>query len=329
MKLHANARTCPHSRRLTVDRVEVEGWTLARGGRGRRRERAHGLEVAAPLPRAKASRGCWIVRSAPASVPLRTDEARVAVIAALRRLRMTARRDRRDAGDAGLDGLGDLDPDRAGQALAAGAARAAEPLREARGRASSSTSTSRSSAGSDGRAIASTATVAPVAAGSAGSTSTSRSTTRPARLRRGARRREGRDRGRLPAPRRRALRRLRDPRRATDDRQRQRLPLRDPRACLQALADQTPPHPPLPAADEREGRTLHPHHARRLGLRRHLPHQRRTPPRTHRLARLLQSTTFRRTRADSAHKRPTSSGPGAAPSARSGRGSRRGRRRSP
>jgi hypothetical protein len=29
MKLHANARTCPHSRRLAVDRVEREGWTLA------------------------------------------------------------------------------------------------------------------------------------------------------------------------------------------------------------------------------------------------------------------------------------------------------------
>jgi len=29
MKLHANARTCPRSRRLAVDRVEREGWTLA------------------------------------------------------------------------------------------------------------------------------------------------------------------------------------------------------------------------------------------------------------------------------------------------------------
>ena len=29
MKLHANARTCPHSRRLAVDRVERSGWTLA------------------------------------------------------------------------------------------------------------------------------------------------------------------------------------------------------------------------------------------------------------------------------------------------------------
>ena len=29
MKLHANARTCPKSRRLIVDRVEEEGWSLA------------------------------------------------------------------------------------------------------------------------------------------------------------------------------------------------------------------------------------------------------------------------------------------------------------
>jgi hypothetical protein len=30
MKLHGNAGTCPHSRRLAVERVEGEGWTLAR-----------------------------------------------------------------------------------------------------------------------------------------------------------------------------------------------------------------------------------------------------------------------------------------------------------
>jgi hypothetical protein len=33
---------------------------------------------------------------------------------------------------------------------------------------------------------------------------------------------------------------------------------------------------PAPPADQRQGRALHPHHARRLGLRRHLPRQRRT-----------------------------------------------------
>ena len=32
MKLHPNARTCPRSRCLAVERVEQEGWTLARAG---------------------------------------------------------------------------------------------------------------------------------------------------------------------------------------------------------------------------------------------------------------------------------------------------------
>ena len=30
MRLHPNARTCPHSRLLMVRRVEEEGWTLTR-----------------------------------------------------------------------------------------------------------------------------------------------------------------------------------------------------------------------------------------------------------------------------------------------------------
>ena len=29
MKLHANARTCPKSRRLIVERIEAQGWSLA------------------------------------------------------------------------------------------------------------------------------------------------------------------------------------------------------------------------------------------------------------------------------------------------------------
>ena len=88
MKLHANARTCPHSRRLAVDRVECEGWTLAAAAE------AAGVSVRTVSKwsrryREEGEQGlldrCW----APASVPLRTGEARVAVIAALRRLRMT------------------------------------------------------------------------------------------------------------------------------------------------------------------------------------------------------------------------------------------------
>ena len=51
MKLHANARTCPHSRRLAVDRVGRQGWTLAAAAEAAGVERAHGLEVACSVPR--------------------------------------------------------------------------------------------------------------------------------------------------------------------------------------------------------------------------------------------------------------------------------------
>ena len=88
MKLHANARTCPHSRRLAVERVERESWTLAAAAdaagvsvrtisKWRRRYRVEGEQ------------GLLDRCSTPARVPLRTSEQRIALIAALRRLRMT------------------------------------------------------------------------------------------------------------------------------------------------------------------------------------------------------------------------------------------------
>jgi transposase InsO family protein len=88
MKLHANARTCPRSRRLAVDRVERMGWTLTAAAE------AAGVSVRTVSKwlarfRLEGEQGLFDRCSAPASVPLRTDEARVAVIAALRRLRMT------------------------------------------------------------------------------------------------------------------------------------------------------------------------------------------------------------------------------------------------
>jgi transposase InsO family protein len=88
MKLHANARTCPHSRRLAVDRVERDGWTLAAAAE------AAGVSVRTVSKwlrrfRLEGEQGLLDRCSAPASVPLRTGEARVAMIAALRRLRMT------------------------------------------------------------------------------------------------------------------------------------------------------------------------------------------------------------------------------------------------
>jgi transposase InsO family protein len=87
MNLHGNARTCPKSRRLLVDRLEGE-WSLTEAA-----------EAAGVSERTAAK---WLARwrsegeaglsdrsSAPHTVANRTAEARVEVIAALRRLRMT------------------------------------------------------------------------------------------------------------------------------------------------------------------------------------------------------------------------------------------------
>ena len=87
MKLHANARTCPHSRRLAVGRLE-QGWTLSRVAESagvsvrtvskwRRRYREEGEQ------------GLLDRSSAPAWIPHRTPEERVEAIALLRRQRLT------------------------------------------------------------------------------------------------------------------------------------------------------------------------------------------------------------------------------------------------
>jgi transposase InsO family protein len=88
MKLHANARTCPHSRRLAVERVERQGWALAAAAE------AAGVSVRTVSKwlwryRCEGEQGLLDRCSAPASVPARTDEARIGAIASLRRLRMT------------------------------------------------------------------------------------------------------------------------------------------------------------------------------------------------------------------------------------------------
>jgi transposase InsO family protein len=88
MRLHANARTCPHSRQLAMRRLEQEGWTLTRVAEAagvsvrtiskwRRRFRETGEE------------GLEDRSSAPHCVPRRTPEERVQAIAALRRQRLT------------------------------------------------------------------------------------------------------------------------------------------------------------------------------------------------------------------------------------------------
>ena len=92
----------------------------------------------------------------------------------------------------------------------------------------------------------------------------------------GPRRREGLDRDRLPAARDRLLRPLRHHRRTRAHRQRLLLPRHPARTRLPPAPHPPPPHPPLPATNQRQSRTLHPHPARRLGPRPHLPLEQRT-----------------------------------------------------
>jgi len=89
MRIHANARTCPNSRRLLVRRVEEERWSLA------------AVAEAAGVSERTAAK--WVARwrsegeaglrdrsSRPRRSPGRLGADRVAAIEALRRLRMTA-----------------------------------------------------------------------------------------------------------------------------------------------------------------------------------------------------------------------------------------------
>ena len=260
----------------------------ARGGRGRRGQRAHGLEVAASLPgggRAGSARSQLGAGLDPAPHPGGAGAGdRGAPSGAVDGLG-----DRRAAGDAGLDGLDDPDPARARPALEVGAAGAAESLPA--GAAGRARPHRREEAGPDrpARPPRQRRPQDALARDRLGVRARLRRRRHPLGLRRGARRREGGDRGRLPPPSCRPLRRLRDPRRAGDDRQRPLLPLNRARARLPRTRAPPPPYPPLPAAHQRQGRTLHPHHARPLGLRRHLPDLSATPRRTPRLARQLQS----------------------------------------
>jgi transposase InsO family protein len=89
MKLHGNARTCPLSRLLMVRRVGEQGWTVAAAAE------AAGVSVRTVSKwlaryRAEGEDGLLDRSSAPRSIPHRTAEERVELVAALRRLRMTA-----------------------------------------------------------------------------------------------------------------------------------------------------------------------------------------------------------------------------------------------
>jgi transposase InsO family protein len=88
MKLHANARLSPNGRRLLIDRLEQHGWDIGDAAQ------AAGISVRTARKwlarwRAEGELGLVDRSSAPKTVANKTDEARIACIAALRRLRMT------------------------------------------------------------------------------------------------------------------------------------------------------------------------------------------------------------------------------------------------
>jgi len=106
MKLHGNARTCPHSRALAIRRIERKGWTLGAAAE------AAGISVRTVSKwrrryREEGEQGLLDRSSRPQRIPQRTSEERVEAIAALRRERLTGLGDRRAAADAGLDGVDD------------------------------------------------------------------------------------------------------------------------------------------------------------------------------------------------------------------------------
>ena len=89
MDIHANARTCPNSRRLLVKRVEEEDWSLMVAAE------AAGISERTARKwlgrwRAEGEDGLLDRSSAPKRIPHRTPEAVVEAVSALRRLRMTA-----------------------------------------------------------------------------------------------------------------------------------------------------------------------------------------------------------------------------------------------
>ena len=89
MKLHANARTCPNSRRLLVKRIEEENWSLPVAAEAAGVSERSAAKWLARW-RAEGEQGLLDRSSAPRRSPSRLSADRLAAIEALRRLRMTA-----------------------------------------------------------------------------------------------------------------------------------------------------------------------------------------------------------------------------------------------
>jgi transposase InsO family protein len=89
MKLHANARTCPNSRKLLVKRIEEENWSLMVAAEAAGISERSARKWLARW-RAEGETGLLDRSSAPKRIPHRTPQRVIDAIGALRRLRMTA-----------------------------------------------------------------------------------------------------------------------------------------------------------------------------------------------------------------------------------------------
>jgi transposase InsO family protein len=89
MKIHANARTCPNSRRLLIKRIEEENWSLMAAAEAAGISERSARKWLARW-RAEGEAGLLDRSSAPRRVPSRLPADRLEAIEALRRLRMTA-----------------------------------------------------------------------------------------------------------------------------------------------------------------------------------------------------------------------------------------------
>ena len=89
MKLHANARTCPKSRRLLVRRIEEEGWSLMAAAEAAGISERRARKWLARW-RSEGEAGLADRSSAPGGCPSAWQPIACEAIEALRRLRMTA-----------------------------------------------------------------------------------------------------------------------------------------------------------------------------------------------------------------------------------------------
>ena len=268
---HKNARTTPYGRALMVQRVRELGWSAARGGRGRGRERAHGAQMARPPSRRRGGSGCSIARRDRATLPPRIAEGWQTLIVRLRQCRMTGAEiasrlhlarstvaaELVRLGLNRLSALAPKEPVRRYERAPTGRSgpprrQEARPLRQAR------PSRHPNPARPERRRRLG---VRP------------RLHRRPcqARLCRGPRRRGRRQLRALPRPGRRLVRPPWHLRAARHDRQRRRLPQPSLPPGLPGARPAPPADPALHAQDQRQGRALHQDHARGLGLRRAVP----------------------------------------------------------